>query len=108
LPEAQDRLSQVAEALLVTPGRDILVEGYTDSRGSEEHNLDLSRLRAMAVRNFMIARGYPEGKVHALGFGKENPVADNSTSEGRANNRRVEIVVEPPNKVYSQRTDENR
>jgi outer membrane protein OmpA-like peptidoglycan-associated protein len=94
LPEAQTKLSQVADALMSTKERNILVEGYTDSRGSAAHNLDLSQRRADAVRTFIISRGYEADKMQARGIGKESPVASNASAEGRANNRRVEIVVE--------------
>lgn len=104
LPEAQTRLNQVADALLETKDRNIVIEGYTDSRGSDDKNLELSRLRAVAVRDYLISRGYPMERVQAVGLGESRPIADNSTAEGRANNRRVEIIVQPRNAAYSQRT----
>jgi outer membrane protein OmpA-like peptidoglycan-associated protein len=93
-PEAQTRLNQVAEALLSVPERSIVVEGYTDSRGSGSYNVDLSQRRADAVRSYLVSRGISADRIRAQGFGKSRPVADNGTAEGRANNRRVEIVVE--------------
>jgi outer membrane protein OmpA-like peptidoglycan-associated protein len=95
LPEAQTRLNQVTEALMTTKERNVIVEGYTDSRGSEGHNLDLSQRRAEAVRAYLVSRGYPTANIQARGLGKANPVADNASAEGRANNRRVEIIVQP-------------
>lgn len=95
LPEARTRLDQVAQALLETKGRNVIVEGYTDSRGSENHNLDLSQRRADTVREYLVSRGYPSDKIQARGLGKSAPIADNTTAEGRANNRRVEIVIQP-------------
>ena len=95
LPEAQTRLGQVSDALLATKERNITVEGHTDARGSESHNLDLSQRRAEAVRAFLVQRGYEPDKIQARGIGKARPVADNNSAEGRANNRRVEIVVQP-------------
>lgn len=103
LPEAQTRLNQVADALLPNKERNIVIEGYTDSRGSDDKNLELSRLRAVAVRDYLISRGYPMEHVQAVGLGESRPIADNSTAEGRANNRRVEIIVQPRNSAYSQR-----
>jgi outer membrane protein OmpA-like peptidoglycan-associated protein len=103
LPEAQTRLNQVAEALLATKGRTLVIEGHTDARGSADHNLDLSQRRAEAVRIYLISRGYPADKIIAQGLGKARPVADNASAEGRANNRRVEIVVPPKDKAYTQR-----
>lgn len=94
LPEAQQRLDQVASALMATKERKLVIEGYTDSRGSDSMNLELSRRRAEAVRNYIVSRGYDGDLVTFTGMGKARPVADNSSAEGRANNRRVEIVVQ--------------
>jgi outer membrane protein OmpA-like peptidoglycan-associated protein len=95
LPEAQTRLVQVADAMLATKERTAIVEGHTDSRGSPSHNVDLSQRRADAVRSFLVSRGYDPDRITAHGLGKVRPIADNNSAEGRANNRRVEIVVEP-------------
>jgi outer membrane protein OmpA-like peptidoglycan-associated protein len=94
LPSAQSRLNQVAEALMDTKSRKLNVEGHTDSKGTADHNVQLSQLRAEAVRSYLISRGYPAEKIQAHGIGKDRPVADNANPEGRANNRRVEIIVE--------------
>jgi outer membrane protein OmpA-like peptidoglycan-associated protein len=93
LPEARARLDQVAEVLLTNRERNLTVEGYTDSRGSVNYNLDLSQRRADAVRSYLVERGYQGDLIKAHGLGKDSPVADNSSAEGRANNRRVEIVI---------------
>jgi outer membrane protein OmpA-like peptidoglycan-associated protein len=94
LPAAQDQLTVVAKALQDQGEiRPIVVEGYTDSVGSESNNLKLSQDRANAVRNFLISKGLPSDKLSAVGKGKSSPVASNDTADGRANNRRVEIVV---------------
>jgi len=94
LPAARDQLDQVATALKdqgeVKP---MVVEGYTDSVGSEATNLKLSKDRAEAVRAYLVSKGVPSDKITSVGKGKANPVASNDTPEGRANNRRVEIVV---------------
>jgi outer membrane protein OmpA-like peptidoglycan-associated protein len=95
LPEARTRLGQVAAALMETKERRLAVEGYTDSQGTDAYNLDLSQRRADAVRVYLVSNGYPPDLVVAHGVGKAQPVADNATAEGRANNRRVEIVVSP-------------
>jgi outer membrane protein OmpA-like peptidoglycan-associated protein len=95
LPEAEARLNQVADALMSTKERTLLIEGYTDSRGSPEHNLMLSQERADSVRAYLVGRGYDPNRIVARGYGSAKPVADNGTPEGRANNRRVEIVVTP-------------
>ncbi len=95
LPGAETRLSQVADALTARdPESPIVVEGYTDSQGSRRFNERLSKERAEAVRTFLITKGVAPDRIRAEGLGPEKPVADNSSPEGRANNRRVEIVVE--------------
>ncbi len=78
------------------PDRKISVEGHTDSRGSDASNQRLSQDRADSVRVHLVSRGLESTRVRAEGRGEARPIADNSTAEGRANNRRVEIVVEPP------------
>jgi outer membrane protein OmpA-like peptidoglycan-associated protein len=98
LPDAQTRLNQVADALMTTKERNIVIEGFTDSRGSESHNIDLSQRRADSVRTYLVGRGYESDRVQAHGIGKDRPLTSNSTAEGRANNRRVEIVVQPASK----------
>jgi outer membrane protein OmpA-like peptidoglycan-associated protein len=94
LPAAQDRLNHVADALLAVKERKLTVNGFTDSQGSAEYNIELSQRRADAVRSYLISRGYPAELITAIGIGKGSPVADNNSPEGRADNRRVEIVVE--------------
>ncbi|HEY2510094.1 MAG TPA: OmpA family protein [Polyangiaceae bacterium] len=97
LPAAQAKLSQVAD-VLANQDKDsrIRVEGYTDSQGSVSFNQDLSQRRADAVRGYLAAHGIAADRLSAEGFGPGKPVADNASPEGRADNRRVEIVVEPP------------
>ena len=92
LPGAETRLDEVAVALIAN-GAPVGVEGYTDSRGSQAHNLELSQQRAESVRSYLITRGFPSDQVVAIGKGADRPIADNGSAEGRANNRRVEIVV---------------
>jgi len=94
LPAAQGQLAVVAKALQDQGDiKPIVVEGYTDSVGSESNNMKLSQDRANAVRGFLVSKGLPSDKLTAVGKGKSNPVASNDTADGRANNRRVEIVV---------------
>jgi OmpA-OmpF porin, OOP family len=72
----------------------IIVTGYTDNTGSAEHNLELSKRRAEAVRDYLVSQGVDKGKIEVRGEGENNPVADNATAAGRAKNRRVEIEVQ--------------
>jgi len=69
------------------------VEGYTDNIGSDEYNQKLSEERADSVRDFLVKQSVPDNNITAQGYGKTHPVADNSTNSGRAENRRVELVV---------------
>jgi len=94
LPAAQNRLNQVANALMETKERKLTVEGHTDSQGSTSYNQELSQQRADAVRMYLISRGYPRDLIQANGIGEDRPVSENATAEGRANNRRVEIIVD--------------
>ena len=95
LPAALRRLDEVA-SVLVAQGQNVVVEGYTDSTGSPWSNVDLSRRRAEAVRSYLVSRGCPTDRIVARGMGPDRPVADNASGEGRANNRRVEIVINRP------------
>ena len=94
-PQAQSVLSQTADVMIRYPDSDLLVKGHTDSTGSERYNQELSERRARSVRNFLIAKGVASQRITAIGFGKTMPVASNETSEGRAQNRRVEIEIRP-------------
>lgn len=96
LPIAQEKLNDVAKALQDQGFKKIVVEGHTDSRGSATQNEDLSRARAETVRAYLVGRGIPSDKAEAKGLGPSRPIADNNSAEGRANNRRVEIIVTPP------------
>jgi outer membrane protein OmpA-like peptidoglycan-associated protein len=96
LPAAQQRLADVAKALNEgNPGAQIVVEGHTDAQGSATYNLDLSARRAEAVRTYLVSQGVDASRIRSQGLGLTRPVADNKSAEGRANNRRVEIVVQP-------------
>lgn len=95
LPIAKEKLREVAQALLEQGDSTILVEGHTDSRGSASNNQELSLLRAQEVRGYLVSQGIPTNNIQAAGLGEERPLASNDTAEGRANNRRVEIVINP-------------
>jgi outer membrane protein OmpA-like peptidoglycan-associated protein len=96
LPAAQVKLSQVAEALLSgDPAASFVVEGHTDSQGKSEDNQTLSVNRANAVRDFLVQHEIAADRVSAQGYGEGRSIGDNASPEGRADNRRVEIVVKP-------------
>jgi outer membrane protein OmpA-like peptidoglycan-associated protein len=92
-PATQISLAKVAGILLAYPGLQVQVEGFTDSVGSDAFNQTLSDKRAETVKNFLVAQGVPPNNISSQGFGKNNPVADNSTADGRSQNRRVNMVV---------------
>jgi outer membrane protein OmpA-like peptidoglycan-associated protein len=96
LPAAQLKLNDVANALIKEdPTSKIVVEGHTDSQGGASYNQDLSQRRAQAVRDYLVSRGIAADRVTPQGFGPSRSIAENTSPEGRANNRRVEIVVQP-------------
>jgi outer membrane protein OmpA-like peptidoglycan-associated protein len=96
LPAAQLKLNDVAKALTEQdPESTMVVEGHTDSQGAPAFNQTLSQQRAQTVRDYLVTRGIASDRISAEGFGPTRTVGDNATAEGRANNRRVEIVVKP-------------
>ncbi len=96
LPGAQAKLDEVAAALTKQDAESkIVVEGHTDSQGEASYNQDLSQRRAQSVRDYLVSRGIAADRITAQGFGLTRPIADNASPEGRANNRRVAIVVLP-------------
>jgi outer membrane protein OmpA-like peptidoglycan-associated protein len=92
-PTTQVSLAKVAGILEAYPGLKVQVEGFTDSVGSDEYNQTLSQNRAATVKVFLVAQGVSPNNITSQGFGKNDPVADNSTPSGRAQNRRVNMVV---------------
>ena len=92
-PEARERLAKVAGILLAYPDIRIEIDGYTDSTGTVAFNERLSRERAAAVESYLSQQGVAGTSMTTQGFGSDNPIASNSTSTGRQQNRRVEMVV---------------
>lgn len=92
-PAAREKLAKVSGILLAYPDLKVQVEGYTDSIGSDEYNQKLSEQRADSVKSYLVSQNVQDNNVTAEGFGKSDPIADNSTAAGRAKNRRVELVV---------------
>jgi outer membrane protein OmpA-like peptidoglycan-associated protein len=93
-PAMRARLTEIARALATVPNQRVLVEGHTDSDGSNEYNLQLSRLRAQSVRSALVEGGVSPDRIEAQGYGETRPVAPNGTAAGKAQNRRVELVLE--------------
>jgi outer membrane protein OmpA-like peptidoglycan-associated protein len=92
-PEAREKLAKVSGILLAYPDLKVQVEGYTDNIGTDEYNQELSEKRADSVRDYLVSQNVPGNNITAQGYGKRDPIADNATSSGRAQNRRVELVV---------------
>jgi len=92
-PGAREKLAKISGIILGHPGLKIEVEGYTDSIGGDEYNQRLSENRAGSVRDFLVTEGIKSDSVSSRGFGKSDPVADNSSAAGRQMNRRVQLVV---------------
>ncbi len=94
-PSFQSSLDAVSQSMIRYPNSLVDVMGHTDSTGSESYNLDLSRRRAEAVSNYLVSRGVSRARIESIGYGEQYPRADNTTAEGRAQNRRVEIRITP-------------
>jgi outer membrane protein OmpA-like peptidoglycan-associated protein len=94
-PSLQADISALAANLQRYPNSTITIYGHTDNTGSAAHNLDLSQRRANAVRNALSVQGVAGSRIASVGAGEDSPVASNLTMEGRAANRRVEIVINP-------------
>jgi len=92
-PLAREKLAKISGIVLAYPSLRLAVEGNTDSVGTEAFNQQLSEHRAEGVRSYLTQQGVPESSTSATGFGKNRPIASNDTSEGRQQNRRVELVV---------------
>ena len=94
-PGLYTELDRIAQIMIKYPQTGILVEGHTDSTGSETYNQQLSERRASSVKNLLVQRGVQEFRINILGYGESRPVATNATPEGRQMNRRVEIRINP-------------
>jgi OOP family OmpA-OmpF porin len=90
-PESSQVLNRVVESLKANPSVRVEVAGYTDSAGKQAYNVDLSKRRAASVRDYLVSKGIAGSRLDPKGYGPAHPVADNTTAEGRAKNRRVEL-----------------
>lgn len=101
-PAARESIAKAAEVLVKYPDTYITVEGHTDSTGPSEYNQKLSEWRADAVRDMLMRDGVPASRVSIKGYGESDPIADNSTPEGRQLNRRVQLEIRPNEKLQAQ------
>jgi OmpA-OmpF porin, OOP family len=91
-PESQPAIDQVAQMLKANPDLNLIIAGHTDSSGTWAHNKTLSENRARAVLQALVAQGIEAGRLASVGHGQDKPIADNATEEGKAKNRRVELI----------------
>ena len=97
--KSKETLDKLVSILNEYPETNVLVAGYTDSVGKAEYNMGLSKRRAQAVTNYFISKGLVASRFTTKWYGMENPVADNATPEGRAKNRRVNVIIVPNEKM---------
>ena len=107
-PGAQDKLREVARVFMRYPRTRLEIVGHTDSRGSEASNQSLSDRRAAAVRTALTTEGVDAGRITVRGEGESRPIATNDTPEGRAQNRRVEILSRPDEGLAAEGRDDTR
>lgn len=103
-PSALPNITKLAQFLSENPERKVIVEGYTDSVGSQSYNLSLSDRRAGAVSTALVRAGVDPSRIVSQGYGKEYPIADNSSNSGRAQNRRVEVTISNDNQPVKARS----
>lgn len=103
---SQATLNKLIGVFKEFPDTNILVVGHTDSVGADDYNMTLSKNRANAVTNYLTQRGVNNGRLTTNWFGENQPVHDNSTAEGRAKNRRVNVVILPNDKMIQDAKNE--
>lgn len=101
-PEAQTNLQNLAASLQKNPETNVMIIGHTDNSGSAAHNADLSLKRAGAVKSYIASSNVDPNRLSVQEKGDTEPIADNGTPEGRAQNRRVEIVISANDKMKKQ------
>lgn len=106
--DAETNLKNLAASLKNNPETNILIIGHTDSTGTSAYNVDLSVHRAASVKNFLTERGIRNSRLNIDGRGETEPIADNGTQAGRAQNRRVEIVIMANDKMKKQAKEEGK
>jgi outer membrane protein OmpA-like peptidoglycan-associated protein len=99
---AQTNLKNLASSLQRNPTTNVIIIGHSDNTGTSQQNMDISLQRANAVKTYLITRGVDAARITAMGRGGTEPIADNETENGRAQNRRVEVVIVASQKMKSQ------
>ncbi len=100
--EARNNIAKLAASMKNNPETNILVIGHTDSKGADSYNYTLSERRAQAVKNYAVSNGVAASRINIIGKGETEPIADNSTDYGRAQNRRVEIAIVANDKMKAE------
>lgn len=98
-PAFTGSLNQLAQTMKQYDKTTIVVAGHTDSNGADAYNYRLSEQRAASVRNYLVAQGVAANRIQTVGYGKTQPVANNATDAGRAQNRRVELTIQTPQEI---------
>lgn len=98
-PSFRPTLDKLAATMNEYNQNTITIAGHTDSVGNPSYNMNLSRDRANAVRNYLVSRGVASNRINVVAYGQTRPIADNSTDFGRQQNRRVELTVNAPSSV---------
>jgi peptidoglycan-associated lipoprotein len=93
--DQMDVLKQAVSILEQKPTENLRLEGNTDSMGSDEYNLALGQKRASAVRDYLVSQGIASSRLKAISYGKDKPLVENDTDEGRQQNRRTDMVIAP-------------
>jgi outer membrane protein OmpA-like peptidoglycan-associated protein len=91
-PDSEPIVAEIVKLLEANPDLKIRIEGHTDNTGADDHNQTLSKNRAASVYGALLTKGIAQDRLQSAGFGAAKPIADNTTEEGKAKNRRVEIV----------------
>ena len=92
-PTSQENLVALSRVLNKYPDTNVLIEGHTDADGAEDYNQQLSERRASSVKAFLAAQSVSAPRMTTMGYGESQPVADNATTQGKAQNRRVEVAI---------------
>lgn len=100
-PESYPFLDELFEVLKAEPSWKLQAVGYTDNKGKDDFNLKLSQGRSLAVKTYLVGKGINTERITTAGYGKANPIADNSTPEGQAKNRRVELFIVKPDSIVT-------
>ncbi len=101
-PESQETLDKLIQVFKSYPDTNLLINGHTDNVGNDTNNMTLSQKRALSVRDYLVANGVDGSRVTTKWYGETMPKSTNDTAEGRAINRRVEVLITPNQKMIDE------